>query len=893
MRVEHWIYTIPLRLRSLFRRNAVEEDLTDELRDHMERLMEQHMARGASSEEARHAALRAMDGMEQRKEQCRDARRVRYIEDFLKDVRFALRTMGRNPIFALTAMISLALGIGANTTIFTAMDAVLWKPLPVDHPENLVRFVAARLKRNDLISLPATLSEPLNRRGDVFDGAIAETDDGLSFAYDGRAERVLGASVTPNYFSFLGVRTILGQPFSRTVRAGQWAPEAVISYRFWKNRFGGDPSVVGRVVYLNTYPFTIVGISERSFYDLSRGLDPELRIPRMPDGQTLAQIELVSGGGQFNWNVMARVKPGVTLAQAAAVADADFQDVLRRSPNEEAKRLQVGHLRALPGDKGWPQLLETFSMPLFVLFGLVGGVLLIACANVANMLLARAAARRRELAVRCSVGAGRARLVRQMLAESLLLALMGGALGIAASFWCGPMLLHFLPRSNIALALDLHPDARALLFTSALALVTGALFGLFPALYATRGDLTGALRADTAASVGDAQSAVFRKVLVAGQVAFSLTVLIAAGLFVRTLHNLRPHDLRVDPNRVLQFMIKPQPEIYSDARKLTMLTELIQHISEVPGVESAALAQPAPFVGNGGNGPLIEVPGGNSVRIASADVTPGILDTFGIKLVAGRDFTAFDKPGAPLVAVINQAAARALYGSENPIGRTFRKTDGIGAIHYLVVGVVEDVHYSGLYQFHRPFGFFPFQRDAPYMPVLNVRVNNGDTAGMFAALHRAFDEVDKGFPVFNVKTMSMQIDDTLARERMVADLAAAFGGLALALAAVGLYGVLAYSVTRRTREIGIRMALGAGAASLVWMVVREALQLVGIGCAAGILLAAATGRSIAAYLFGVSALDPVTLLAAAGLMLVIAAAAVCAPALRASRVDPLAALRCG
>ena len=787
-------------------------------------------------------------------------------------------------------MISLALGIGANTAIFTAVDAVLWKPLPVDHPYNLVRFVAARVGRNDLTGLPATLAEALTRHGDVFDGALAEAADGLSFSYGARAERVLGASVTPNYFSVLGVRTILGQPFSDPVRAGQWAPEAVLSYRFWKNRFGGDPSVVGRVIHLNTYPFTVVGVSDPSFYDLSRGLDPELRIPRMPDGHSLAEIALLSGDGNFDWNIMARVRPGVTPAQAAAMADADFQVIVRSSVSEEARRLQVGHLRALPGDRGWPQYLETFSTPLFVLFGLVGGVLLIACANVANMLLARAAARRRELAVRCSVGAGRPRLVRQMLAESLLLAQMGGALGVAASFWCGPMLLHFLPRSNITLALDLHPDARALMFTFALAMITGLVFGLFPALYATRGDLAGTLRTDTAASIGDSQSASFRRILVAAQVALSLAVLIAAGLFVRTLHNLRPRNLGVDPNRVLQFMIKPQQEIYSEAQKFTMMAALIRHISEVPGVASAALAQPQ-IVASGGSGLLVETSGGTSARVLYSDVTSGVLRTLGIPLLAGRDFTPEDKPGAPLVAVINQAAARALFLGVNPVGRTFRLIDGLGTVTYQVAGVMADVPLWDLRDSHRPAAFFPFQRYAPYMPVLTVRINNGDTAGMFAALHRAFDEVDKGFPVFNIKTMSMQIDDALARERMVADLAASFGGLALALAAVGLYGVLAYSVTRRTRELGIRMALGSGAASLVWIVARETLQLVGIGCAAGILLAAATGHAIEAYLFGVSALDTVTLLEAVGLMVLIAAAAVCAPALRASRTDPLAALR--
>lgn len=892
IRIERWIYTVPLRLRSLLRRNRVEAELAEEMSGHLEHLVEFHLARGFTPEEARRAALRAMDGMEQRKEECRDARRVRYIEDFLRDLRFALRTTRRNPIFALTAIASLALGIGANTAIFTALDAVLWKPLPVEHPENLVRFSAAQTNQHDLIALPATLAETLDRRRDVFDGALAETDDGLSFSYDGRAERVLGAAVTPNYFSVLGVGTVLGQPFSSGVRAGQWAAEAVISYRFWKSRFAGDRSVVGRTIHLNTYPFTIVGVSEPAFYDLTRGLDPELRIPRMPDGQALPQIALNAGDGRFDWSTMARLRPGATLDQAAAAADAEFQDLLRRSANpEDVERLHPGHVRALPGGQGWPHLMEPYSTPLFVLLGLVGAVLLIACANVAGMLLARAAARRRELAVRCSIGAGRARLVRQMLAESLLLSSGGGALGIAAAFWCGPLLAGFLPRSNITLALDLRPDSRALLFTGALAILTGTLFGIFPALYTTRGNLAGTLRTDTAASIGDMRSAWFRKLLVAGQVAFSMMVLIAAGLFVRTLQHLRPHDMQVAPNRVLEFMIKPQQEIYSDAQKFRMVENLVRRISEIPGVESAALAQPGPFADNGGDGLWIEVRAGDSVRVAAAKVTPGLFRTLGIPLAAGRDITAADRPGAPLVAVINRAAARALYGRENPLGGNFRLTKGRGSDTYQVVGVVEDVHYSDLYQAHRPAAFFPFQDDAPYMPVVNVRVARADTAGMVAAIRRAFDDVDKGFPVFNVRTLSMQIDDALARQRMVADLAAAFGGLALVLAGVGLYGVLAYSVARRTREIGIRMALGSDAASVVWMIAREALQLVGIGCAAGIVLAAAMGRSIAAYLFGVSTLDPAVLVSAVGVMVAIATVAVWVPAVRAARVDPLGALR--
>ncbi|HLJ46277.1 MAG TPA: ABC transporter permease [Bryobacteraceae bacterium] len=878
-------------MKRLLERLRIRQSIAEELAAHLEEKAAAFMESGLSEQEARLRARREFGNAALIAEDSRNAVGWPRLDDLILDLRYAFRVLWRSPGFAAVVMLSLALGIGANTAIFTAMDAMLWKPLPVDHPENLVRLVAARVKRNDLIGLPATLAEALNRGGNVFDGAFAESEDGLSFAYDGRAERVVGAAVTSNFFSLLGVKMTLGQPFTESVRAGHWAAEAVLSYRFWQNRFGGDPSIVGRTIHLNTYPFTIVGVSEASFYDVSRGMDPELRIPRMPDGQSLAQIDLIGGNAHFNWNLMARLRPGVTLAQASLSADAQFQEVLRSASDvEEVKSLEVGHLQALPGDRGWPEHLVPFATPLFVLFALVVGVLLIACANVASMLLARAAARRREFAVRCSVGAGRMRLIRQMLAESILLAVLSGMLGIAFSFWCGPMLLHFLPRSNITLVLDLRPDARALLFTSGLALATGVLFGLFPALHSTRGDLAGVLRTDTAASTGSLESTFLRKVLVAGQVALSLAVLIAAGLFVRTLDNLRPHDLRVDANRVLQFMIKPQPEIYSDGQKFAMLEQLIQHLSQVPGVASAALTQPPPFVGNG-DGVLVQVRGGNSVRITNAWVTPGILDTLGIRLAAGRDFTAADKPGAPLVVIINQAAAGALFGDENPVGRTLSTMNRNGSQTYKVIGVMEDVHYSGLYQPHRPLAFFPVQLYAPYMPVLNVRINNGNTAGMFAVLRRAFDEVDKGFPVFNVKTMAMQIDDDLARERMIADLASAFGALALALAAMGLYGVLAYSVTRRTREIGIRMALGSSRASLVSIVVREALLLVGIGSMLGLALAVALGRSIAAYLFGVSSLDPLTLSATAGLMLVIAAVAVFTPALRAARIDPLVALR--
>lgn len=820
--------------------------------------------------------------------------RLHRIEDLLRDLRYALRSFRRSPVFAVTAIVSLALGIGANSTIFTALDTLLWKQLPVKHPEELVKFSVTRANGRESNMFPAGPFERLRRSNDVFSDIVAVTDDGLSFTYDGRAERVLGESVTGNFFSFLGVQPVLGVPFSAPVREGHWAAEAVLSYRFWKNRFGGDPTVIGRTIHLNTYPFTIVGVSPQSFFDLSKGLDPDLRIPTMQEGQELKEMALVGNTGAW-WNTMARLKPGVSLSQATAIVDAQFQDFLRSTSNAEARQFGASHARVLPADKGWSEpKLQQFTTPLFVLLGLVGGVLLIACANVASMLLARATARRRELAVRCSVGAGRGRLIRQMIAESMLLAMAGGAVGIVAAFWCGPFLLHFLPRSNISLAVDLHPDARALAFTLGLSMLTGILFGLVPALQATKGDLAGTLKTNSASSIGDARAVFFRNMLVSGQVAFSLVLLIAAGLFVRTAANLRPKNVGVDPNRILQFMIKPQQELYDEARMHTLVGELLRHIREIPGVESATLGHPGPFTGYSGNGWPVRVPGHEPVRLGLPDdVSPGFIHTFGLRLIAGREFTEADKPGATPVTIINESAARALYGRENPIGRTFLvERDGPAGGTYQVIGVIADANYWNVREGPQPMAFFAFQKYPPYMPVVHVRTSSPDTAAMMAAVRRVFDQVDKGFPVFNVKTMAMQIDDTTARERMVADLAAAFGLLALVLAAVGLYGILAYAVARRTREIGIRMALGSSAGSMIWLVAREAIKLVAAGCAMGMLIASAAGRLISAYLFGVSPADPLTITGAILLMLIIAAVAVSIPAMRASRVDPLVALRC-
>ena len=814
---------------------------------------------------------------------------MRSLEDLASDLRFAARTFRRSPTFTITAILSLGLGIGANSAIFTALDAVLWKPLPVQNPHGLVRLLATRANDQHLAGLPSSFIDQL-RRANIFSGIATFSNDGLSFSYDGRAERIVGEFVSPNYFTFLGVEPILGQSFTPEVRTGRWAPEAVLSYRFWKRRFAGDPSVIGRTIHLNTYPFIIVGVSPPSFFDLEQGFEPELRLAVLPEGQQLSQIAEIGNSPLRSWDTAGRVRPGLSRAQIQAAANSQFQEFLRTTPFQEIRGRDYRQIRVMAGDKSWPGQLEQFHAPLFVLLSLVAAVLLIACANVANMLLARATARSRELALRASLGASRARLIRQMLAESVLLSLLGGAFGIAVANAGEPLLIHFMPQGHINIVIDLHPDVRALIFTFALALATGLLFGLAPALQATRGHLAATLKTDSAASIGDSSRTAFRGALVIAQVAFSLVLLIAAGLFVRTLANLRPTDYRVHPDHVLLFTMKPQQEIYSPERKRVLARELVRRVSAIPGVESAALAENGPL-GSRSDSDSIAVPGRQAIQVAYDEVTPGFFDSIGLSLIAGRDFTAADQPGSPLVAIINEGLARALFKNENPIGRIIQAPPAEGhARIFQVVGVVRNSHYYDLHSAPPPAVYFTYQEDAPYMPTLHVRTTALDTAGTIAAVRHEFDVLDKGFPVFNIKTLKLRIEDSMARERMVANLAAALGLLSLVLAAVGLYGVLAYLVSRRTREIGIRMALGANARSVLWMIVREALLLICAGSVAGIATATLAGRLLSSYLFGVSAADPITLFASTAAMLLVAAIAVSIPAIRAARIDPMVAL---
>lgn len=877
------------RLLHFWRRDRFDGDLDEEIRFHLETRVADLEAAGLRGPDARAQARREFGNTTLAREDSRAAWQFRVLQDLASDLRYTVRASRRSPAFTLTAVLSLALGIGGTTAIFTALEAVLWKPLPVEDPNRLVTFSISREKGGPENDVPSPFLGQLRASG-IFDGLAVNTADGLSFSIDGRAERIIGDVVAPDYFAVLGVPPVLGQAFTPEVRSGHWAPEAVLSHDFWKRRFGGDPNVIGRTIRLNTYPFRIVGVSPPSFFGLVRGTNYELRIPQLPEGQEIAQIEEISGRAQRWMSVVARLKPGVTMSQAEAAADAQFQQFLRTTSINRFKNAGLRHMQLRPSPRGFDEYVLPFHSPLYVLLALVAVVLLIACCNVAGMLLARGTTRAREFAIRTSIGAGRFRLIRQLLTESILLSILAGALGLGIANWAAGVLFHFLPQGHITLAIDLHPDSRALLFTFALSLLTGLLFGLAPALQATRGSLAGTLKADSASAGQGGSGARIRKLLVVSQVAFSLVLLIAAGIFVRTVRDLRPADFHSNPERILLFTIKPQQELYSDDRRRWLATELIRRVSALPGVASAALAEAGPL-GSRASSDTVQAAGHDPIRAGSDSISPGFFETVGIPRIAGRDFDAGDKPGSPPVAIVNQALARTLFPNQNPLGRSLRIPMGKQDGNYEIIGVVADTHYYDVHKTPGPFVWRSIGQISPYIPTLHVRTNASDSADIIAAIRHEFDQLDNGFPVFNIRTMALRIEDSLAGERMVANLSGAFGILALVLAAVGLYGILAYSVSRRTREIGIRMALGARQGSVLWIIAREAFVLVGAGSATGLVLSAVATRLLSQLFSGVASLDPGIIAGCTVGMFVITAAAVTLPAIRGCRVDPLSALR--
>jgi putative ABC transport system permease protein len=823
-----------------------------------------------------------------------------------QDIRYSLRGLARSPMFAVVALLSLALGIGANTAIFSLLDQALLRSLPVQHPEQLVLFSSPGPRRGSIDSSyddKVTFSYPMYRdvrdRNSVFSGVLTRFPVPFSFSWRDKTERVSGELVSGNYFDVLGVRAAIGRTFSdEDDRIPGARPIVMLSHEYWKTRFGGDPGILNQTLLLNSQPMTIVGVVQPGFRSVGTTEAPQVFVPMM------MRAQMFPAGGKledrhYQWlNIFARLKPGVSAKQAEAAINSLWRPLLELEVKDYPDmrpavrtRYVDRHLVLNSAGKGIAAAPEGFEAAMAILMSMVGVLLLIACANVANLLIARSTARQKEIGIRIALGAGRFRIVRQLLVESLLLAICGGGLAVLTAGWTGQALLGFLPSDPSARGLSSDPDSRVLLFTLVLSLVTGILFGLLPALQATRGAVANTLKEQASAVVGGQVG--FRKSLVVSQVALSLILLIGAGLFTRSLYNVKNIDPGFRTDHLISFSLQPAFNGYSRARTLSLYTQLRDNIAALPGVHAVSMGQ-VPLLSGDSEMSSVEVPGyqpkeGESSAINETYVGPNYLATMGIPLVAGRDFTSGDNSASGRVAIINEVMAKYYFGNDNPLGRRMNFSRDKTPME--IVGVARDGKHADLREKPQRFAYFPYAQYPATAPMTFYARTSADPRTLVGSLQQQVHRLDANLPVFNLKTMDRQIDESIFTDRLVAALSASFGALATLLAAVGLYGVMAYVVVRRTREIGIRMALGADRRQVLRMVMKEVFLLSSIGIAIALAASVGVGRVIGSQLFGVSGHDPAVFAAATIGLLAVALIAGYIPAMRATRIDPLRALR--
>jgi predicted permease len=812
-------------------------------------------------------------------------------------LRYALRNLRRSPVFTTVAILSLALGIGANTAIFSLLDQVLLRTLPVRNPGELVTLYPVRGPFSgssrcdmDCISYPAY--RDLRDRNQVFTGILARWRLSLSFSSGDRTERVRAELVSGNYFDVLGVNPALGRVFTQDDdRVVNGHPVVVLSYGFWQSRFGGDPGVLNRAVRVNGQPMTIVGVAARGFDGLEPGKALDLMVPMMMKPLMTPNWPDLENRRSIWMSAVARLKPGMSRRQAEAAMQTVWRPILESevplftgASQSFRDRYVKKPLILADASKGESELRRRFSQPLVVLMAMVGLVLLIACANIANLLLARAAARQREIAIRLALGAGRARVVAQLLTESTVLALAGGAAGVAVAAWSGRILLRFLPEAGTALSTS--PDLRVLGFAFALSLVTGVLFGLVPALQSTRPAIAATLK-DQASNISS--SARLRNALVVSQVAISLLLLVGAGLFARSLYNLQEVDPGFRVSHLTQFTLDASLNAYTQPRLRELYRRVEDSLAQIGGVAAVASVEIPPLSGDDSTSTVrvegYEAKPQEDMNPHTNDVGAGYFSAMGIPLIAGREFTAADGMSAPKVAVIDQTMAHYFFGNGNPIGRHLGRGEG-KALDIEIVGEVRDSKYLELREKPERTVYTAWMQD-PRIEQMTFFVRSNAPVAPQAAVAA----LDPDLPVYGVETAEARIADSIYIDRMIATLSSFFGALATLLAAVGLYGVMAYSVARRTREIGVRMALGARRGDVLWMVLRHTAVLAGIGIALALPLSIGLGRAIQSQLYGVSAGDFRVIAASAILLAFVSAAAGYFPALRATRVDPLTALR--
>ena len=896
------------RLRSLFRRDAVESETDAELRFHFERQVEKYLQAGATREEAERRARLQFGGHEQLKEECRDARGTNLIESFLHDVRYALRILARTPVITSVAVLSLALGIGANTTIFSLIDGLMLRMLPVQKPEELVQ-IRIRNPRSPsdqpFGAFTNPLWEDLRNHQSVFSGVFAWGSTPFDLAQGGAEQRANGMFVSGDYFRTLGVRPAAGRLLAESDDQRGCAGAAVVSYGFWQEHFGGAPSAVGSTLSLDGHVFQVIGVSQSGFYGAYVGIKYDVAIPIC----TAAQFDGArSRLDQRSWwwlSVIGRTKPGLSPAQLnaslAVLSPQVFSAVVPQNwtPKDQGN-FRKRTLVTTPAATGAASYLQRqFQHPLNVLMGIVGLVLLIACANIASLMLARAAARHKEIAVRRALGASRARLIRQLLTECMLLSVAGAALGLFFARWGGALLVRLISTKSepLPVFLDLSSDWRVLSFTAAVALLTGLLFGVLPAFRSTRVSLTSAMKG---AQASEAESRIkFRpgKWIIASQVALSLVLLVASGLFLRSLVKLVTMDIGFDRDNVLLVTANLHTAKVPPEQQPAMFDDIESRLGLLPGVLRASRSILTPVSNRIWNNNLqVDTPNpptGDDALVNFNYISPEYFETLRTPLLAGRNFTPSDTKTSAQVAIVNETVARKFFRNSNPVGKFFRvePEPGKAAVPIQVVGLVKDAKYESLREKDSATAFFPTAQVPEHAEEQTFELRTATRpSALIGSVEDAIAGVSKAIPL-DFGTLAQQVNDSLVEERMLATLSTFFGVLALLLAMIGLYGAFSYLVTQRQPEFGIRMAIGASRPSILGLVMRDVVVVLAGGVAAGAALSLATVGILQRMLFGLAARDSVTLVACVSVLSAVAVFAGYLPARRATKVDPIVALR--
>ncbi|HUQ84073.1 MAG TPA: ABC transporter permease [Gemmatimonadaceae bacterium] len=880
------------RFTNLLRSNRVSADIDREMAFHMNELADDLVARGMPPDDARREARRRFGNPSVQKERTRDADILTWLESLGADVRYALRALRASPVFALVTILSLGLGIGANTAIFSLINAVVLRTLPVARPEELVQVVMDKDEADAVFTNP--IWEQIRDQQRVFSGVFAYGVTGFTLSAGGEVRRALGSWVSGDYFSTLGVQPALGRLLTRSDDVPGCPPVAVLGHGFWETEFGGSRDVVGKTMPIGGKPHVIVGVTDPSFFGVEVGRSI----------QVFAPLCLRSNlQERSNWflNVIGRPKPGVTAAQVssrlATLAPTVYGATIPQDWGvaEKANYLK-NTLDARPADRGQSDIRRRYQQALTVLMAVVGLVLLIACANVANLLLARAAVRTREMAIRLAIGAARQRLVRQLLTESVLLAGLGAVVGILVAHWGSALLVSTLSRGPFPISLDLGVDGRVLAFTLLVAMITGILFGLAPAWRAVHVDPQAALKSNGRGVVEGHSRLTIGKVLVVAQIAMSLVLVVGAGLLLGSFRKLTTLNPGFKRDGVLLVDVNLARAGYAPGEYAGVRRDLLERFRALPGVVAAGSAAIVPISGSGWND-VIRVDGfvprsQDDAQSYFNEVTDGHFATLGTPLLAGRDFDARDGPTSPRVAIVNEAMVRKFFQGASPIGKSYRTVmhDTLSP-PVEIVGVVKDSKYRQMRE--EPIStIYLAQSQAERFgsgATYELRAA-GEATSLVPAVKRMLAAMNPAIAI-ELQTMASQVEASLAREQLLARLSAFFGGLALLLATVGLYGTLSYNVARRRNEIGIRIALGAARERVVRLVLGEVTRIVLAGVVVGALAALASTRWVASLLYGLEPSDPATLIGSAVVLGVVGLAAGVLPAWRAARVDPISALR--